>query len=204
MFFPGKFDNPFPFVIMKKEIGRVAAVMELCEWYIDGKSGEKLTVRKMRMDEAQLAMDLQHTVWRSMPDPAQLAETTLDEIRESMTEDICLGVFDGETLAAFSIMVVNRASETRNAGQKNAYPPEECVTFDTIFVHPDYRGLGLQRRLFAWQAELAVKLGAKRIFATVAPQNEYSLNNMLACGFEILDRKLLYGNRDRYIMMRQL
>jgi len=163
-----------------------------------------LTMRQMNMEEAQRAMDLQHMVWRSMQDPALLAETSLDEIRESMAEDICLGVFDEETLAAFSLMVINRASETRNGGQKNGFPPEECVTFDTIFVHPDYRGLGLQRKLFDHQAELAEKLGAKRIFATVAPQNEYSLNNMLACGFEVLDRKLLYGNRDRYIMMKQL
>jgi len=179
--------------------------MDACSWYLPGKGGnDQLLVRRMQLNEARAAMNLQKRVWAHMPNPALLAETSLDEIRESMVEDVCLGVFDGERLAAFSLMVINRASENRNGGQKNGYPPRECVTFDTVFVDPEYLGLGLQRKLFSIQEEMAAQLGAKRIFATVAPENAYSLNNMLACGFEIIDRKLLYGNRDRYVVMKNI
>lgn len=170
-----------------------------------GRNGEKqLLMRAVDASEAEQAMDLQRRVWLAMPDPSQLAETSIDEMRESAAADMCLGLFDGDRMAAFSLMVVNRESECRNAGQKNGYVPELCVTFDTVFVDPDYRGLGLQRFFFELQAKIAVELGAEYAFATVAPQNAFSLNNMLACGFGILDRKLLYGNRDRYIMMKKL
>lgn len=177
--------------------------MDICK-IISGKDGKRLLLRRMDLQEAQIAMNLQTRVWAHMPNPALLAETSMEEICESMKEDICLGVFDGARLAAFSLMVVNRESERRNAGQKNGEPPQECVTFDTIFVDPEDRGIGLQKALFSEQEKLAAALGAKQIFATVAPENSYSLNNMLACGFEIYARKRLYGNRDRYIMRKML
>lgn len=166
-----------------------------------GNAGEvRLLLRTMEVHEAEKAMELQRRVWSAMPDPSLLAETSIEEIRESAQLDICIGAFEGERLAAFSLMVVNRESESRNAGQKNGHDPKLCVTFDTVFVDPDYRGLGLQKYLFHCQMEIAAGLGAHYAFATVAPSNVHSLNNMLACGFKILDRKLLYGNRDRYIM----
>ena len=133
--------------------------MDACSWYLPGKGGnDQLLVRRMQLNEARAAMNLQKRVWAHMPNPALLAETSLDEIRESMVEDVCLGVFDGERLAAFSLMVINRASENRNGGQKNGYPPRECVTFDTVFVDPEYLGLGLQRKLFSIQEEMAAQL----------------------------------------------
>lgn len=177
--------------------------MEICKM-ISGRDGKRLLLRRMEQQEAQAAMDLQMRVWAQMPNPSLLAETSLEEICESMEKDVCLGVFDGARLAAFSLMVINRESERRNAGQKNGEPPQECVTFDTVFVDPEDRGIGLQKILFLEQEKLAAALGARQIFATVAPENSYSLNNMLACGFEIFARRLLYGNRDRYVMRKLL
>jgi len=170
-----------------------------------GKQGEReLLVRLLRPDEVDAAVALQDRVYACMPDRSLLALTGREEIEESTEKDVCIGVFDGERLAAFAMMVVNRVSETRNTGQKNGFPPEECVSFDTAFVDPDYRGLGLQRCLLQAREDVARQLGAKYALVTVAPENEFSLRNVMGQGFEIHARRQLYGGLDRYVLKKDL
>ena len=72
---------------------------------------------------------------------------------------------------------------------------------DSAIVHPDYRGNGLQRKLL----EVALTLlrpGIVGIGATVSPENQYSLNNALASGFEIVCRREMYGGYDRYLLAK--
>lgn len=170
-----------------------------------GKRGDRqLLVRTVGLDEADLVMKLQSRVHACMPDPSLLAETRRDQIEESAMLDVCLGVFDGDRLAGFALMVANRESVNRNTGQKNGFIPEECVSFDTAFVDPDYRGLGIQRYLLGAREELARQMGAKYALVTVAPDNEFSLRNILGQGFEIIARKQLYGGLDRYVLRKNL
>ena len=37
---------------------------------------------------------------------------------------------------------------------------------------------------------------------TVSPENQYSLNNALASGFEIVCRREMYGGYDRYLLAK--
>ena len=74
---------------------------------------------------------------------------------------------------------------------------------DSAIVHPDYRGNGLQRKLL--EAALALlRPGIVGIGATVSPENQYSLNNALASGFEIVCRREMYGGYDRYLLAKRL
>ena len=74
---------------------------------------------------------------------------------------------------------------------------------DSAIVHPDYRGNGLQRKML--EAALArLRPGIVGIGATVSPENQYSLNNALASGFEIVCRREMYGGYDRYLLAKAL
>lgn len=44
--------------------------------------------------------------------------------------------------------------------------------------------------------------GIVGIGATVSPENQYSLNNALASGFEIVCRREMYGGYDRYLLAK--
>ena len=46
--------------------------------------------------------------------------------------------------------------------------------------------------------------GIVGIGATVSPENQYSLNNALASGFEIVCRREMYGGYDRYLLKKML
>ena len=74
---------------------------------------------------------------------------------------------------------------------------------DSAVVHPDWRGNGLQRKLLEAALPL-VRPGIVGIGATVSPENQYSLNNALACGFVIADRREMYGGYDRYLLKKML
>lgn len=173
------------------------------EHVFSGKRGEKkLWVRSIGDADLEAVLDLQTYVKANMPNPDFLGIAPREEIAESIYEDLCVGVFDGDRVVAFCILIANRESQY-NLGQKFGFPPEECVSFDIVFVHPDYRGLGLQRFLLGLRKSYGRKMGAKRGFATVAPENAFSLNNILNSGFAIYDRVKMYGGLDRYLMMEE-
>lgn len=169
-----------------------------------GSAGERaLRVRAITAADTEAVLALQAYVIDCMPDKSLLAGTDANDVRESSEQDFCMGIFDGDELVAFAQMVVNRPGE-RNLGQQLGYAPEKCVYYDIVFVHPDYRGLGLQAYALRRRDEIARALGAELGFVTVSPNNVHSLKNVMASGFEVVDRRLMYGGLDRYILSKSL
>ncbi len=188
-------------------IGKEGTVAEL-KLTLPDKSGRDHTFRLMRCGPADAAriMALQEEVLSGMEDRTLFARTSEEELAESLREDWCLAVLDGEEMAAFTLMVVNRVSP-RSAGTYLGYDEAQllkCVTYDTTFVHPRFRGLGLQRELGRLKDEAAFALGAAEALATVSPENGPSLQNILLRGFEICGDQLLYSGVRRYIMRKKL
>ena len=125
---------------------------------------------------------------------------------QSIEKDACLSVFCGDILAAYTLVVANRISP-QNLGSYLGYSEEEmkeCVTYDTTFVHPDFRGYGLQKQFIAWKDEEGRRMGAKWALCTVSPDNPNSLNNTLRAGFEIVEEKEMYGGIRRYVLRKAL
>ena len=50
----------------------------------------------------------------------------------------------------------------------------------------------------------ALRYIERGIGATVSPENQYSLNNALACGFTIAARREMYGGYDRYLLEKRI
>ena len=118
-------------------------------------------------------------------------------------EDLCIGGWDGGRLGAYFILRYC-GQDAHNYAAFMGIPREEWdgwANADSAIVHPDYRGNGLQRKLL----EVALTLlrpGIVGIGATVSPENQYSLNNALASGFEIVCRREMYGGYDRYLLAK--
>lgn len=149
---------------------------------------------------------LQDAVYEGLPDKNTFVRLTEEEVRESIEKDACLSVFCGDILAAYTLVVANRVSP-QNLGSYLGYSEEEmkeCVTYDTTFVHPDFRGYGLQKQFIAWKDEEGRRMGAKWALCTVSPDNPNSLNNTLRAGFEIVEEKEMYGGIRRYVLRKAL
>jgi ribosomal protein S18 acetylase RimI-like enzyme len=177
--------------------GRWKIMNTYIEYYND------LGIRQLVHGDAAAVSELQSCIYDSMPDKSQFVLTTAEELAESIEHDFCLGAFDEDNLAAVTTIVLNRVTK-RNIGYVLGYNAYECVTYDTTFVRPDCRGRGLQRHFMKLKDEFSLKNGAKYAFATVSPDNGYSLNNLKMSGFDIIDRREIYGGVDRFILRKNL
>lgn len=171
----------------------------------DGKT-EEFLIRLCGREELDPIMGLQAYVREHLDNPEIFAMTSREEIAESLEQDFCFGAFAGDRLAAFSLVIRNRVTP-RNLGAKLGLSNAElmqCVTYDTTFVHPDYRGFGLQAYFMAPKDRLSRESGAAWALCTVDPANPHSLNNVTRAGFTVVKRARLYGGADRYILRKDL
>ena len=193
--------------------------MELILQKVCGRSAQ-LPIRLRRCGPADAAafFALQNEVRAAMPHPEQFVPDTLENITAYLREDLCIGAYgqnagdeadtgayDGERLGAYFILRYCGRS-AHNYAAFLGVPREEWehwANADSAVVHPDWRGNGLQRKLLEAALPL-VRPGIVGIGATVSPENQYSLNNALACGFVIADRREMYGGYDRYLLKKLL
>ena len=158
-----------------------------------------MTLRAAGPEDAAAFYALQNEVRAAMPHPEQFVPDTLENIARYLKEDLCIGGWDGGRLGAYFILRYC-GQDAHNYAAFMGIPREEWdgwANADSAIVHPGYRGNGLQRKLLE-AALTRLRPGIVGIGATVSPENQYSLNNALASGFEIVCRREMYGGYDRY------
>lgn len=106
--------------------------------------------------------------------------------------------------AAFTILHPGLSSE--NYGYDLGLSEAELmvvVHMDTAAVHPDFRGMGLQRQMVQTAEQALAGQGKRIALCTVHPDNHYSLNNMQSQGYEIQKRIGKYGS-ERFILRKNI
>lgn len=71
---------------------------------------------------------------------------------------------------------------------------------DGVIVHPKYLGNGLQRILMNYIETIAKKCQIHHLVADVSPENTYSLNNLLNCGYKIEGKYIKENKFEKYIV----
>ena len=157
-----------------------------------------MTLRPAGPEDAAAFYALQNEVRAGMPHPEQFVPDTLENIARYLRDDLCIGGWDGGRLGAYFILRYCGQDEHNYAAFMGIPRPawDGWANADSAVVHPDYRGNGLQRKLLE-AALTRLRPGIVGIGATVSPDNQYSLRNALACGFEIVCRREMYGGYDR-------
>ena len=172
------------------------------------KSGEEkqFVFRKCERKDLEQLMTVQAAVKAQLARADIFATNEREDYLESFEKDVCLGAFcDGE-LALCSLMIVNRTTP-RHLGNYLGYDEgllQRSATYDITFVHPEYRGFGLQTLGIQIKDKIARELGAEEILATISPYNVHSLNNAMVQGFEPIKRWQMYGGMERYIVRKKL
>lgn len=167
----------------------------------DGASGTA-TLRPCGPGDLAAILALQDAILAATG-PAIFAPTTLPQMAESLALDVCHGIFADGTLAAYGHLVINRDTD-RNLGLLDGMPYAACLTFDTVFASPGFRGNGFQRVLMQSLFAAAPASGARYMYATVSPDNPYSLDNCLSLGFAIRKEITCYGGQQRYLLRKSL
>ena len=165
------------------------------------KKGITLDFRLTDSEDVNEILSLQSLIYSKMENTEWFVKITKEEIVESAAEDITVGVYDVDKLVGFALIVKNRSCDT-NLGEKFGFKPKDCFTVDSSFVHPDYRGLGLQGELLDIARDEAVKNGASSVWATVSPENVYSHRNCDKRGYTVFKSAIsIYGGRIRDVLV---
>ena len=172
------------------------------------RSGQTMdfVIRRCTEEDLEDILNLQLKVYEDLCDPGLYALVSGEDIHESLISDYCYGTYHDGRLVGFTMMIANRVSH-RNYGSYIGYDParqEKCVSLEISLVDREYRGFGLQKRYVSIREEAAVEHGAEEALVTIAPDNEYSLNNLLESGYEIVDTRPLYEGAMRHILSKRL
>ena len=166
---------------------------------------KSLFLRPLKYEDIPEAFTLQDLIL-SRINPAIFQPSFDWELRDSIDNDYCCGLFDGDKLAAFCVAVFNRET-TRNYCALTDEPVSftKYFSFDSIQVAEKYRGFGIQRFFLNETEKIAKAHGAEYMLATVSPDNFHSLNSFMQMGYEIYKNKEISAyNSTRYLMIKKL
>lgn len=122
---------------------------------------------------------------------------------------LLLKAVDIKTSKIVGFLIVKRKID-KNAEIMQAFfkdNVEEYIEMDTVGVLTSYRGMHLQQKLIL-EAEKMIRdrkdKFVKYSIATVHPNNIASLKSLLNIGYEIIEEKVMYNNKRRYIVKKRL
>ncbi len=168
-------------------------------------SKENLTIKKLTIADIDDILDIQEEAFSAMQDSSNLRRNTVETFSVCFSEpSVALGVYDGDKMIAFGMLYV-AGMDQENLGYSLETPIDlmTVANVKVIIVRPAYRGNGLQRYIITKLEEHAIANGYKVLMATVAPDNEYSMNNFLALGYECVRVLKKYGGLERALLYKQ-
>lgn len=167
-------------------------------------SGE-VSIRLLDETDLESVLDLQEKTILGLEDKTILRRNTPEILLQSLSEsNIALGVFADTELAAIGIAVTPVPPETDLRANLKTHSVANAMDLKLIIVNAEYRGNGLQRTLIESLEKLASARGITHFCTSVSPNNPYSINNMLAMGYEFDHQEELYGGLLRNIYVKEL
>ena len=167
----------------------------------------ELQFRKGTLSDTEKFIQFLDAVKADMPRKEWFYLDPPDTVRRMMADGIMelWLVMDGNQIAA-AFDILHPGTDSYNYGYDLSLSQEELlqvVHMDTAAVHPDYRGLGLQRKMVELAEQSLRGNGRRILLSTVHPENQYSLNNMLKQGYQIQKRIEKYDS-ERFVLRKEI
>ena len=166
-----------------------------------------LTIRKGTASDTEQFIQLLDTVRESMEYKEWFYLDPHDFVREAMKNgkmELWVAM-DGDRMAA-AFDILRPGLDAYNYGYDLNFTQEQLlrvINMDSAAVLPEYRGLGLQRKLIAMGEEQLRREGEHILLCTVHPDNRFSLDNVLKQGYQIQRKLDKYGSV-RYLLRKDL
>ena len=158
----------------------------------------ELTIRKGTSQDTEALICFLQQVRQGMENKEWLYLDDPQDVRKMMAEGTMqLWIAAEGTRFAGIFFILIPGTAEYNYGYDLDFTQEELlrvVHMDTVAVHPDYRGMGLHKRLMQEAEDYAEKLGTCILLATVHPDNCFSIRNFLQQGYTIEKHLPKYGS----------
>lgn len=165
----------------------------------------KMDLRRCNLTDLQTVIDLNEMVYAALPDQSVLRHNSPEMIASCLEEpNVTLGIWDENVLVAIGMLYVPQCIEEdhfHDLDLQGEYKPANQKLF---LVREGYRGLGLQRKLIREVEKVAIARGFNLLCTTVAPNNDFSINNFLKEGYVYAKTEEKYGGLVRNLYYKKL
>lgn len=166
-----------------------------------------IRIRKGGREDVERYIRLLHEVKAGMKEQEWFFIDPDEQTRRMMENGLMeLWVAEDGCRLAGAFTILHPGLDPVNYGHDLGFDEElllRVVQMDTAAVHPDYRGLSLQKRLMAAAETEIRKLPGRILLCTIHPENRYSLNNVLKQEYSIEKTVEKYGSL-RHILRKDL
>ena len=164
-----------------------------------------MELRRCRPSDLQAVIDLNETVYSALPDKSILRHNTPEMIASCLVEpNVTLGIWEGDTLIAVGMLYVPQCIEEDHFHDLGLEGEYKSANQKLFLVREGYRGLGLQRKLIREVEKIAIARGYNLLCTTVAPNNDFSINNFLKEGYVYAKTEEKYGGLVRNLYYKVL
>jgi len=163
-------------------------------------------VKKCTMDDIDSIMFLQEQIFSGLKDRSVLRENDRDGFAACLQEpNIVLGVFnEKKELVAIGIVFDGKGTKEDLSIGLQLHTVNVVANLKLVLVREDYRGRGFQKALMWLLEKWAYSVGYTHLCTTVAQNNMYSLDNMLAMGYEYDHSEVKYGGLERNVYVKDI
>ena len=164
-----------------------------------------MQLRQCQPADLQVIIDLNEAIYAALPDKSVLRHNSPEMIASCLEEpNVTLGVWDGDLLVAIGMLYVPQCIEEDHFHDLDLQGDYKSANQKLFLVRDRYRGLGLQRRLIREVEKTAIARGYNLLCTTVAPNNNFSINNFLKEGYVYAKTEIKYGGLVRNLYYKVL
>lgn len=164
-----------------------------------------MQLRPCQLSDLQSVIDLNEAIYSALPDKSILRHNSPEMIASCIEEpNVTLGVWEGDTLIAIGMLYVPQCIEEDHFHDLGLEGEYKSANQKLFLVREGYRGLGLQRKLIREVEKIAITRGYNLLCTTVAPNNEFSINNFLKEGYVYAKTEEKYGGLVRNLYYKVL
>lgn len=164
-----------------------------------------MELRRCNPSDFEAVIELNETVYAALPDKSVLRHNSPEMIASCLQEpNVTLGLWEDNTLIAIGMLYVPQCLEEDHFHDLGLQGEFRSANQKLFLVREGYRGLGLQRKLIREVEKIAVARGYNLLCTTVAPNNEYSINNFLKEGYVYAKTEEKYGGLKRNLYYKAL
>ena len=164
-----------------------------------------MLLRRCQPSDLPAVVDLNETVYASLPDKSILRHNSPEMIASCLEEpNVTLGLWEGDLLVAIGMLYVPQCIEEDHFHDLGLQGDYRSANQKLFLVREGYRGLGLQRRLIREVEQVAVARGFNLLCTTVAPNNRFSIDNFVKEGYLYAKIEEKYGGLLRNLYYKVL
>lgn len=164
-----------------------------------------MQLRQCQPADLQVIIDLNEAIYAALPDKSVLRHNSPEMIASCLEEpNVTLGVWDGDLLVAIGMLYVPQCIEEDHFHDLDLQGDYKSANQKLFLVRDRYRGLGLQRILIREVEKTAIARGYNLLCTTVAPNNDFSINNFLKEGYVYAKTEMKYGGLVRNLYYKVL